>query len=68
MDLDDPAAALWAALLAAPGSGCSVRELMTATGMGRTWVYARLQELAAEGRVAQISRGRWAVTEPETPR
>ena len=25
---------------------------MTATGMGRTWVYARLQELAADGRVS----------------
>ena len=41
---------------------------MTATGMGRTWVYARLQTLAADGRVTQISRGRWTVTaEPETP-
>jgi DNA-binding GntR family transcriptional regulator len=37
---------------------------MTATGMGRTWVYARLQELAADGRVSQISRGRWTVAEP----
>ena len=24
--------------------GCSVKELMTATGMGRSWVYARLQD------------------------
>ena len=31
-------------------------------------VYARLQALAAEGRAAQISRGRWAVTEAETSR
>ena len=61
-DLDDPAAALWAALLAAPEAGRSVRELMTSTGMGRTWVYARLQELAADGRATQISRGRWTVT------
>ena len=33
-----------------------------------TWVYARLQSLAADGRVAQISRGRWTITRPETPR
>jgi S-DNA-T family DNA segregation ATPase FtsK/SpoIIIE len=62
MDLDDPAAALWAALLDAAETGRSVRELMTSTGMGRTWVYARLQELAADGRATQISRGRWTVT------
>ena len=35
---------------------------MTSTGMGRTRVYARLQELAADGLAAQISRGRWTVT------
>ena len=40
---------------------------MTATGMGRTWVYARLQELAADGRVTQISRGRWTVTDRRSP-
>ena len=69
MDLDDPAAVLWGALRTAPEEGCSVRELMTATGMGRTWVYARLQEYAADGRVTQISRGRWIVAgEPATPR
>ncbi len=32
--------------------------------MGSNWVYARLQELAADGRVSQISRGRWTVAEP----
>ena len=65
---DDPAAALWAALLAAPAEGRSVRDLMAATGKGRTWIYARLQEHAADGRVVQISRGRWTVTrEPEIP-
>jgi S-DNA-T family DNA segregation ATPase FtsK/SpoIIIE len=32
---------------------------MTATGMRRTWVYARLQEHAENGRAEQVSRGRW---------
>ena len=59
---------LWAALQNAPAEGSSVRDLMAATGKGRTWVYARLQMLAADGRVTQISRGRWIVAEPETPR
>ena len=62
VDLDDPTTALCAALLDAPETGRSVRELMTATGMGRTWVYARRQELAADGRASQVSRGRWTVT------
>jgi hypothetical protein len=38
---DDPAAVLWAALLMAPPEGRSVRDLMTTTRMGRTWIYAR---------------------------
>ncbi len=42
---------------------------MVATGMGRTWVYARLQAHAADGRVTQISRGRWvANVDGEMPR
>jgi S-DNA-T family DNA segregation ATPase FtsK/SpoIIIE len=42
VDLNDHAAALWTALLGAGENGSSVKELMTTTGMGRTWVYARL--------------------------
>ncbi len=67
-DLDDPAAVLWAALLDAPENGRSVRELTTATGMGRTWVYERLQTFAEDGRVAQVARGRWTVNDSELPR
>ncbi len=68
MGLNDPAALLWAALLDAPEDGRSVRELMAATGMGRTWVYERLQTFAEDGRVTQVARGRWTVTAPEKPR
>lgn len=69
VDLDDPTAVLWGVLRTAPEEGCSVRELMAATGMGRTWVYARLQEHAADGGVKQISRGRWIVAaEPDVSR
>lgn len=56
---DDPHAALWQALRRAPDHGLSVRELMAATGMGRTWVYDRLQEHATAGHAVQVSRGRW---------
>ena len=35
------------------------RELITATGMSRSWVYYRLQELASTGRAVQVSRGCW---------
>jgi transcriptional regulator with XRE-family HTH domain len=63
---DDPHAALWIALRRAPGHGLSVRELMAATEMGRTWVYNRLQEHASAGRAVQVSRGRWlATSEPD---
>ncbi|MGL5862521.1 MAG: FtsK/SpoIIIE domain-containing protein [Phycicoccus sp.] len=56
---DDPSLALTNALRRAPEAGMSVPDLMTATGMGRTWVYDRLQELAGTGRATQVSRGRW---------
>ncbi|MGH3783314.1 MAG: hypothetical protein ACRDRO_22525 [Pseudonocardiaceae bacterium] len=56
---DDPNLALWTALRRAPGRGLSVRELMTATGMSRSWIYARLHERASTGRAVQVSRGRW---------
>ncbi|MGH3925359.1 MAG: hypothetical protein ACRDTT_21300, partial [Pseudonocardiaceae bacterium] len=55
----DPNVALWAALRRAPGHGLTVRELMAATGMSRSWVYARLQDHATAGRAEQVSRGRW---------
>jgi S-DNA-T family DNA segregation ATPase FtsK/SpoIIIE len=58
----NPNVALWIALRRAPSRGLSVRELMAATGMGRTWVYARLQEHASTGRAIQVSRGRWLAT------
>jgi hypothetical protein len=49
-------AALWAALSAAPAEGISVPELVTASDMSRRWVYYRLRELAAAGRVVQTAR------------
>jgi hypothetical protein len=37
---------------------------MTATGMSRPWIYLRLRDLAEQGHVIQVSRGRWrAVTD-----
>jgi len=61
--VDMPEAVLWAALSLAPDAGVSVPDLMTMTGMGRRWVYYRLQALAAEGRAIQVTRGMWqAVT------
>ena len=53
------AAALRAALQNAPEHGHSVKELMAITGMGRSWIYARLQGHARTGDVTQITRGRW---------
>jgi S-DNA-T family DNA segregation ATPase FtsK/SpoIIIE len=59
----DPEAVLWAVLSSAPDEGIPVPHLMQATGLSRPWVYLRLRELADEGRVVQVSRGRWrAVT------
>lgn len=34
-------------------------ELMRLTGMGRRWIYYRLDELTRTNRAAQVSRGRW---------
>jgi hypothetical protein len=58
---DDPAASLWATLEMAPENGITVRELINSTGMGRAWIYSRLQEHAATGQVIQIARGRWII-------
>ncbi len=56
---DAPEAILWAALSLAPEAGTTVAELMTATGMGRTWIYERLRRLALRSQVIQVSHGRW---------
>jgi DNA segregation ATPase FtsK/SpoIIIE-like protein len=56
---DDPEAILWAALSLAPDRGTTAAELMTATGMGRTWIYERLRRLAERSQVIQVSHGRW---------
>jgi S-DNA-T family DNA segregation ATPase FtsK/SpoIIIE len=61
----DPEQALWTALLEAPDDGLSASQLMKITGMGRTWVYSRLQQHADTDRVTQVTRGRWrASTRP----
>ncbi|MBY8888512.1 hypothetical protein K7472_27260 [Streptomyces sp. PTM05] len=61
-----PESVLLRALDAAPPQGHSVADLMRVSGMGRTWVYRRLQEHAAAGRVIQVSRGRWRSESGET--
>jgi hypothetical protein len=37
---------------------------MAACGMGRSWVYMRLAELAQAGRAVQVSRGTWRAVLP----
>ncbi|MEO3798283.1 cell division protein FtsK [Nonomuraea sp. B10E15] len=51
--------ALTTALRQAPSDGVSIGDLMRATGMRRTWVYQRLQELSRTRQAEQVSRGRW---------
>jgi DNA-binding IclR family transcriptional regulator len=46
-------------LSAAPPEGIPVRDIITATGMSRRWVFYRLQQMAAEGLAAQVARGYW---------
>jgi hypothetical protein len=65
---NDPVATLWATLEAAPENGITVRELINSTGMGRTWIYSRLHEHAAAGRVIQITRGQWIIDSARTER
>lgn len=55
----DPAQVLWGALLTAPADGLGLPDLMAVTGLGRSWVYARLHEHANAGRAYQVTRGRW---------
>jgi hypothetical protein len=39
---------------------------MAETGMSRPWVYLRLRELADQGQVIQVSRGRWRAAPSDT--
>lgn len=59
-----PETALWAALTGAGPGGVPVAELVTACGMGRSWVYYRLSEHAAAGRAVQVKRGYWRAAPP----
>ena len=59
-----PETALWDALNGAGPEGATVADLMTACGMGRSWVYYRLQEHARAGRAAQTARGAWRAVTP----
>jgi S-DNA-T family DNA segregation ATPase FtsK/SpoIIIE len=54
-----PEETLLAVLAAAPPEGIPVREIITATGMSRRWVFYRLQQLAAAGIAVQVVRGYW---------
>jgi DNA segregation ATPase FtsK/SpoIIIE, S-DNA-T family len=54
-----PDTALWDALVDAGPAGVSVAELESACGMGRRWVYYRLQDHARAGRAVQVRRGHW---------
>jgi hypothetical protein len=53
---------LWQALQDAPAEGVSIADLMTITGMGRSWVYYRLSEHAAARLAVQGTRGCWRTT------
>ena len=66
-DADDPETVLRDTLRTAPAQGRTVTELMTATGMGRSWIYARLQAHAAAHRVTQVTRGRWVAIDRAEP-
>lgn len=60
-DWDSPEAVMLAALSLAGQDGISVVGLMSATGMGRRWVYYRLRDLADAGQVVQTTRGTWRI-------
>ena len=63
---DGPETLLWLALMLAPEEGTTVPDLMTATGMSRPWIYLRLRDLAEQGHVIQVSRGRWRAIADDT--
>ena len=50
----------------APGLTAPIMDLMTACGMGRSWVYYRLREHARAGRAVQTTRGSWWAVRPGT--
>jgi DNA segregation ATPase FtsK/SpoIIIE, S-DNA-T family len=56
----DPIDQLWTALTNAPEEGIPITALVETTGMGRTWVYDRLRELADQHRATPTHRrGHW---------
>jgi DNA segregation ATPase FtsK/SpoIIIE, S-DNA-T family len=59
-----PETAPWDALVDAGPEGVSVTELEAACGMGRSWVYYRLQTHATAGRAVQVRRGYWRAARP----
>ncbi|MFG1998194.1 cell division protein FtsK [Spirillospora sp. NPDC048911] len=59
---DRPEAVLWTLLNGAPEEGIPVSHLIKATDMSRPWLYQRLRELSDDGRVTQVTRGRWRAT------
>jgi S-DNA-T family DNA segregation ATPase FtsK/SpoIIIE len=63
-DSPRPETALWDALVDAGPDGISVGELETACGMGRSWIYYRLQAHAKAGRAVQVRRGYWRAMRP----
>ena len=63
---DGPDTLLWLALMLAPQDGTTVPDLMTATSMSRPWIYLRLRDLAEQGQVIQVSRGRWRAVTDDT--
>jgi S-DNA-T family DNA segregation ATPase FtsK/SpoIIIE len=62
----NPVQILLEVLAAAGPTGRTIGELVTLTGMSRSWLYARLRELTASGRVDQVDRGRWRHPTPPT--
>ena len=67
-DRPRPETALWDALVDAGPDGISVGELEAACGMGRRWVYYRLQAHATAGRAVQVRRGYWRAVRPSDGR
>jgi S-DNA-T family DNA segregation ATPase FtsK/SpoIIIE len=64
----DPELLLAEAMVAAGADGVRAVELAEQIGMGRTWVYDKLKDLAARGRAEQVTRGRWRlIPDPDEP-
>jgi hypothetical protein len=63
-----PETVLWDALVDAGPEGVSAGELEAACGMGRSWVYYRLQAHATAGRAVQVRRGYWRAARPSDGR